>query len=715
MLLAMRPTTLTLDGFQGYRDPQEIDFSQVDRASITGRVGAGKSSMLDAINFALFGKVRVPTKDGVINTACDKATTELEFLERGGRYKVTRTLTRSGNAKAYLWRWDEDGYDWVTLGDQDGRVGATDVAVRDLIGLTWEAFRASVIVEQGKSAGFAEASPSERYSLLSQIVGLDRYAHMTEAASEQRKAVRTAITQTQARIEEQTALLSDAESVAATHRALSTEHHTLAAALDNLALAVGDAEKDADLARARLDLAQQQAHVATARASADQTLAQAERHANESAARVKSLTTATSLRDAAVAALTDARDSKAHAEEVVHQRVREGEEARDALSATTAARARASEELATIGERLAGLTRHGADGCFTCGQDLDDAQRAKVVGDLTARRATLEQEMRTLDEAIKSANAARERAVSAYKTATAEVTRAQQAIDSAARPVADAERAAEELPGAQRNAEEAVKTVAAARDARAALDTGDGPDLATAQNAWSTAQVRVNSARNSLAQAKDGLADGATRIAVLADRMERHDAAREAIASLNAALVEHRADEAGWTRLIDAYSPSGVPRMILDTAIADINIDLDVELSALSGGALTASLDTQRATKAGTMKSEITLTVVGQDGARVYESFSGGQRFLVDLALHLALTKTLARRNGSALDFLAIDEGWGAIEGEEREAVLRALHELASEHNALLLAITHVQEVADSFPTRIETEMISGTSITTIH
>ena len=73
----MRPVSISLDGFQGYRDPQTVDLTGVERASITGRVGAGKTSLLDAINFALFGKVRVPTKDGVIHTAASKATTEV--------------------------------------------------------------------------------------------------------------------------------------------------------------------------------------------------------------------------------------------------------------------------------------------------------------------------------------------------------------------------------------------------------------------------------------------------------------------------------------------------------------------------------------------------------------------------------------------------------------------------------------------------------------
>lgn len=710
----MRPISLTLQGFQGYRDSQFVDLSQVDRASITGRVGSGKSSLLDGVNFALFGKVRVPTKDGIIHTACDKASVELEFTERGGRYKVTRSLTRSGNVKGYLWRWDADSCDWITLGDQDGRVGATDFAIRDLIGLTWEAFRASVIVEQGKSNGFAEASAGDRHALLSQIVGLDRYARMAEAANEQRKSVRTTTTRTQAAIDEQTSLLADSDQVAAERASLLNQQQSESERLDQLQKAITDAEQAEQVARARLDLAQQQAHVATAQAAADQTLEQSQRFANDARATFDAKIKTAALRDTARADLEAAQQAKADAEAELRHLTTQGEKSRDELQASESSRSHAVDEIAVIDQRLDGL-RHAAEGCFTCGQTLSGEQRQTVIDDLTAQRDALTRLVESLALDISRAGQQHENAANAYRATSASLRATEASIAAALRPLQDAERAEAELPAAKARLEEALASVQSARKAREALNVTDMLDLQVAQATWSAASAAVARAQTQYSQAKDAIARTNTRVAVLDDRIAHHNTAREAIKSLTASLKDLHADEAGWTRLIEAYSPAGVPRMILDTAIADINVDLDAELTALSGGALTASLDTMRATKSGALRNEITLTVVGQDGARVYESFSGGQRFLVDLALHLALTKTLARRNGSALDFLAIDEGWGSIEGEEREAVLRALHDLASENDALLLAITHVQEVADSFPTRIETEMISGTSITTVH
>lgn len=712
----MRPTTITLEGFQSYKDPQRIDLTAVQEAAITGRVGSGKSSILDGITFALYGVTRSKTMDGIINTASTKATCEVEFNHRDGQWKVKRTTTRSGNTKAYLYRWDDETIDWVVAGDADGRVGMTDEAIRDLLGLSWPAFRASLIVEQGKSSAFTDASPGERYKLLTEIVELGKYDKWLEAAREQRTATRNEVTQVRTRIDEQTSLLADADQVTASHDAATNERTTLLAQVDTATAALTAAEQAEQTARAQLDVAQQQAHVISAQQAADKTLDQANRHvdqARETFMRSQRLAhTLPAVREAHVQAMT-ARDQAAEALSVIQQA---GEEARSTLSRLADARTRALEEQAVIRERLAGLDKGGnSDACFTCGQhlpgDVHDRVLTALRDGLTANQALLTD----LAAQQAAAEAAIEKARTDHQQASQAGRQAQGAVEETARQMQNAEQAERDLVDAQNRLMAAMDAVDEAREARKALTIEITIDPGAAQTAWQQAAAATARARQDLANLKDRISQVEARVAVLADRIARHDTARKAVQSLNDRLTALQADEQGWTRLIEAYSPAGIPRMILDTAVADINADLDAELSALSGGALTASLDTIKTTRAGTMKAELNLIVTGQDGSRPYESFSGGQRFLVDLALHLALAKTLGRRSGAQLGFLAVDEGWGSLEGEEREAVLRTLHSLAVDHEALLLAITHIDEVADAFPTRIETELLAGTSVTTIH
>src|SRR5512136_1040 len=89
----MIPLSLSLTGFLSYRDPVEIDFTHFDLACISGHNGAGKSSLLDAITWALFGQAR-KTGEALLHTAAPSAEVVLTFEYEGNVYRVQRTLPR---------------------------------------------------------------------------------------------------------------------------------------------------------------------------------------------------------------------------------------------------------------------------------------------------------------------------------------------------------------------------------------------------------------------------------------------------------------------------------------------------------------------------------------------------------------------------------------------------------------------------------------------
>lgn len=82
----MIPVRLQLKGFLSYLDPVELDFSGLDVACISGSNGAGKSSLLDAITWALFGQAR-RRDDAVINRHADAAEVIFDFAYEGDLYR----------------------------------------------------------------------------------------------------------------------------------------------------------------------------------------------------------------------------------------------------------------------------------------------------------------------------------------------------------------------------------------------------------------------------------------------------------------------------------------------------------------------------------------------------------------------------------------------------------------------------------------------------
>ena len=90
-------------------------------------------------------------------------------------------------------------------------------------------------------------------------------------------------------------------------------------------------------------------------------------------------------------------------------------------------------------------------------------------------------------------------------------------------------------------------------------------------------------------------------------------------------------------------------------------------------------------------------------GRRDYEMFSGGEAFRVNFAVRLALSETLAKRAGARLQTLVIDEGFGSQDTLGRQRLIEAIN-LVKQDFAKVLVITHIDELKDFFPNRIEVD-----------
>ena len=95
----MIPVHLHLSGFLSYLDPVDVDFESFDLACISGQNGAGKSSLLDAITWVLFGEAR-RRDDAIINHRADAAEVTLVFDYEDTRYRILRSKPRGKTAPA---------------------------------------------------------------------------------------------------------------------------------------------------------------------------------------------------------------------------------------------------------------------------------------------------------------------------------------------------------------------------------------------------------------------------------------------------------------------------------------------------------------------------------------------------------------------------------------------------------------------------------------
>lgn len=173
----MRPLELRLEGFKSYRTAQEFNFDSRSLFGIVGPTGAGKSTILEALIFALYGKTPRVERDTkkLINAQDDAARVSLAFEVDERVWEVTRMIRRKGASQTLLRRLD--GKAEPVAGDRN-----VNEQVTQLLGLDFAGFCSSVSLPQGEFDRFLKATPAERSKILKGIFRLERVDLLREAA-----------------------------------------------------------------------------------------------------------------------------------------------------------------------------------------------------------------------------------------------------------------------------------------------------------------------------------------------------------------------------------------------------------------------------------------------------------------------------------------------------------------------------------------------------
>jgi exonuclease SbcC len=159
-----------------------------------------------------------------------------------------------------------------------------------------------------------------------------------------------------------------------------------------------------------------------------------------------------------------------------------------------------------------------------------------------------------------------------------------------------------------------------------------------------------------------------------------------------------------YKQLERAFGKSGVPALLIEQALPQIEEKANELLDRLSGGAMSVRFVTQAAykdPKRGDLKETLDIQISDASGTRDYEMYSGGEAFRVNFAIRLALSEVLAARAGARLQMLVVDEGFGSQDSQGRQRLVEAIN-LVRPDFAKILIITHIDELKDAFPTRIE-------------
>lgn len=775
----MRPDSLLVEGFTAFRTMSHpVDFTGAELFAFTGATGAGKSSLLDAMCFAMYGRVpRLGLRlvEPIISLGLVEAKVDFHFSVGPDRYRVTRVVrrTKGGGAQIAEARFvhgavEVSGTDQVTA------------EVERVTGLGFEHFTKCVVLPQGQFSAFLHDKPADRQELLRSLLSLELYDRIRQKAVERRTAHEAEVSILEAQLADVGDPGEEGEALAVARleelRQTKAEVTEAAQELDRIhrELVVAEAAlRESSAAKVALaevtvppdvpGIAERLAAARAALAESEEAVRGVEAKAAELEERVEALPSLAAL-DAELAMfdrseLLTARIAKGR-EMVAEAQARLADGQEQLASALEAERA-AVAELGKLRERhLAHALRSGlvvGDDCPVCDRPITELtpkpapagvarlegaarkaeteveNRRRAVNTMTKEHAGYEAQLATLEADLADLQGRlpadrkeklEERGLVAtlaeeQRTVREELRRLRQVM---------AERMAA-VEGAGRAEHEAWLALDRTRDrlsswnppALARLDLGrDWSDLV----AWAAEQqARLGEVESShsatlseLAARRDELGSGLSSVlaghGLGADGRSATEIVNEAVTIAEQWLerIRESRHRAGEMRVMLARARSGAElAAVLAKELAATGFEAWILEEALAG-----LVEGTNAILAGLSGEAYSLEMVRRDfmvvdhrnagERRSVKTLSGGETFLVSLALALSLAERVASTTGNArLESIFLDEGFGTLDGDTLEIVAGVLHELSAGDRTVGI-VTHVKELAEQLPVRFVVE-----------
>ena len=218
-------------------------------------------------------------------------------------------------------------------------------------------------------------------------------------------------------------------------------------------------------------------------------------------------------------------------------------------------------------------------------------------------------------------------------------------------------------------------------------------------------KTRMHQAEDSRQSLEHQLGDMLRRQGELQGSLRKLEQTTSEMDGKTSVLTITRNEHGVYQDLAEAFGRRGVQAMLIETVLPRIEEEANALLDRMTDGRMHLKLESQRERRSGRGEPIETLEIVISDeiGPRSYELFSGGEAFRINLALRIALSKVLANRKGAPLPTLFIDEGFGTQDTVGRERILDVISAIQDDFEKIIV-ISHLDEIREAFPVRIEVQ-----------
>lgn len=653
-----------------------LNGKNLDNESLNNN-GAGKSSIIEALVYALYGKTLRGLKgDAVVHRIPKKNMKVFLDIEDddGSQYRIARYRKHSTNKnKSFLYR---NGRDITPKSESEFNTYVANLLQADYLTFT------SSLLYSAESFKFTSATDSEIKSTFDTVLGLDIYQKCQDIAKMRLKEIDSVVSTVEWKVDDRKSRIDELNSkiieVSVDRDRYEDEQSKK---YDELTIQLGDLDKRIETAKNEL----LNSKIAFENAKSDKE--NAEEILVLKSRRMKEVD---ELKDA----LQDVKDELREHERNIRNYHRSIEDSSDEINSLDSKIVRIYDKINDYNQKKLALDDGIGSPCPTCG-------RALTIDCLEPAKKEYEDKIAELMSDVESLRLKICELNSDIETYQSKIKNEQNDID--------------ELESVQSEFNFLIKKSKKIIDEKEESEK----NVQYAQNQYYMAEADVRVADKNLKHIKSQRDDVKKMIQemtgdnpydkILAGYRSEQDTYQTEVKQLLDS-VQEQLDERDclifWQK---AYSNQGIKSLILDDITPFLNRRANKYLSKLTSGHIEVKFNTQTTLKSGETRERFSIDIINHDGGQEYSANSGGERKRIDLAINLAMQDLVASRSNKKINVAIFDEAFDTLDEVGVEKVIELLQELSEEKSSIFV-ISHNEHLKSYFTNVISVVKENGFS-----
>lgn len=763
------PKNLHLKNFCSHSDTV-LDFEKIEQAVLSGENGAGKSSLIDSLFWVVWGVSRTKSDDDLVRQNTVDMSVEFEFFLGKDEYKIVRTR----NIKTKTSKGTLDLYSGKNFADclSENSTKETQAKIISLLGMSSEIFQSSAYLRQGEGDLFSATTPAKRKEILAELLNLSVWGEIEEKTKEKRKenggktdrflaqkeifdAEISQENEVQEKISEHKKAVSEKKSLLKTK---NEELKILEYATKNFTTVnVQKKVCEDNISREKNNLQKFESEISglkNAKESFRKILQNKEKILDAVREVSEKKTEKENLRQKREKFL----EEKSASEKIAHKKQMLESEISDLSRKISEEKKSTEKNIQNIqndwenerlriieqGKSLKIKIENSGTDCPLCKakkdhqhanpfQELED-ENTKLRQHYNEREGFIENRIREIsqDSEYKIKKFSQELSEKNAEISGIIVPIIQEVdtskIENLSQEISELEKFSA-LKGnldisESRLREIEARTTVIAQEKISAEECiqKNEKKLAELPKLDESMITRIEQKKLEISPIETTLGYAQSHLSVAQNNLEKISEKKEELKKLEKENKEILEKTSALDLLIEASGKNGAIAMVIDSVIPEIEKETNTILQKISDGKMSVKFSTTREKKSvskkqaeisGSSVETLDISVETENGELDHSLLSGGEKFRIDFAIRIALSKILARRAGTQIRFLMIDEAGTALDEAGKTAFVQSLHKISDEFEKILF-ITHLEDLKSIFETQVMVEKSNGESFISI-